>query len=145
MNRDGQALAGDRRPETGDDEETKVREARQERTDRPRPRPRPRPRSDERLARLWEEHMSAPFPAGWRGTDVAGVDLVLADADVAGLVRTELDGGGIDDAGIAALWARAADLDKIVPLIDEEYCAAYFARLRAMARLAAAPHVPAAT
>ncbi|MFF7258678.1 hypothetical protein ACFZCL_00070 [Streptomyces sp. NPDC008159] len=117
-----------------------MREARQERTDRPRP----RPRSDERLARLWEEHMSAPFPAGWRGTDIAGLDLVLVDADVAGLVRTELD-GGIDDADVATLWARAAVLDKIVPLIDEEYCAAYFARLRAMARLAAAPHVPAAT
>ncbi|MEU6799620.1 hypothetical protein [Streptomyces neyagawaensis] len=114
---------------------------RQERTGRPRP----CPRSDERLARLWAEHLRAPFPAGWRGADVAGVDLVLVDSDVAGLVRTELDDGGLDGGDIAALWARAADLDKIVPLIYEEYCAAYFARLRAMARLAAAPHVPAAT
>ncbi|MEV4195364.1 hypothetical protein [Streptomyces toxytricini] len=96
------------------------------------------------LARLWEEHRRAPFPDGFRGVDVGGVDLVLLDAEVAGLVRRELS-GGLDDGGFAVLWRCIAALDRIVPLLHEEYCASYFARLRAMARVAAAPHTPAAT
>ncbi|MER7515572.1 hypothetical protein [Streptomyces sp. NPDC126499] len=97
----------------------------------------------DRLAELWEEHRSAPFPPGFRGVDIEGVELVLLDADVAALVRRELD-GGLDDDGVAALWACVADLGKVVPLIDEEYCAAYCVRLQAMARLAAARSVPSA-
>jgi hypothetical protein len=96
------------------------------------------------LARLWEEHLSAPFPEGFRGVDVGGVDLVLLDADVAGLVQRELN-GGLDDQGVAILWARIADLDKIVPLLNEEYCAAYFARLRTVAGHAAVRYIPTAT
>ena len=99
---------------------------------------------EERLARLWKEHRSAPFPAGFRGVDIEGAELVLLDADVAGLVRRELD-GGLDGTGIAVLWACIADLDKAVPLIDETYCSAYFTRLRTMAGLAAARHLPTAS
>lgn len=99
---------------------------------------------EDQLARLWEEHRRALFPASFRGVDIEDVGLVLLDADVAGLVQRELN-GGLDDRGIAILWACIADLDKIVPLINEEYCAAYFARLRTMARLAAARHIPTAT
>ncbi|MEU7021327.1 hypothetical protein ABZ990_11815 [Streptomyces sp. NPDC046203] len=95
------------------------------------------------LARLWEEHRRALFPEGFRGVGFDGVDLVLLDADVAGLVRGELD-GGLDDGGIASLWGRIADLDKVVPLINEEYGASYFTRLRTMAQVAVAPHTPAA-
>lgn len=99
---------------------------------------------EDQLARLWEEHRRALFPASFRGVDIEGVDLVLLDADVAGLVQRELN-AVLDDRGIAILWACIADLDKIVPLINEEYCAAYFARLRTMAKLAAARHIPTAT
>ncbi|MEU7282469.1 hypothetical protein AB0A69_27380 [Streptomyces sp. NPDC045431] len=95
------------------------------------------------LARLWEDHLRAPFPDGFRGVDFDGVDLVLLDADVAGLVQRELK-GGLDDNGIACLWGCIADLDKIVPLIHEEYCASYFAKLRTMAQVAAAPYIPTA-
>lgn len=90
--------------------------------------------SGEGLARLWEEHLRALFPGSFRGVDIEGVELVLLDADVAGLVQRELK-GGLDDEGVADLWGCVADLDKIVPLINEAYCAAYFARLRTMARL----------
>ncbi|MFJ7965608.1 hypothetical protein [Streptomyces sp. NPDC096324] len=96
------------------------------------------------LARLWEDHLHAPFPDGFRGVDFDGVDLVLLDADIAGLVRRELK-GGLDDSGIACLWGCIADLDKIVPLINEEYCASYFTKLRTMAQVAAAPYIPTAT
>ncbi|MFF3686607.1 hypothetical protein [Streptomyces sp. NPDC002187] len=97
----------------------------------------------ERLVRLWEEHRRALFPASFRGVDIEGVELILLDADVAGLVQRELN-GGLDNGGIAILWACIADLDKIVPLINEEYCASYFTRLRTMAKLAAARYTPAA-
>ncbi len=70
--------------------------------------------------------------------------MILLDADVAGLVKGELN-GGLGDRDIALLWACIAGLDKTVPLIDEEYCAAYFTRLPTMAGLAAARHTPAAT
>ncbi|MDG9688301.1 hypothetical protein QC334_37200 [Streptomyces sp. DH18] len=93
------------------------------------------------LARLWEDHLHALFPDGFRGVDFDDVDLVLLDANVAGLVQRELK-GGLDDSGIAYLWGCIADLDKIVPLINEEYCASYFANLRTMAQVAAAPYVP---
>ncbi|MEV0988381.1 hypothetical protein [Streptomyces sp. NPDC049949] len=95
------------------------------------------------LTRLWEEHIRAPFPDGFRGVDFDGVDLVLLDADTAGFVLSELK-RGLDDSGIAGLWGCIADLDKVVPLINEEYCASYFAKLRTMARTAAERHVPAA-
>ncbi|MFJ8209215.1 hypothetical protein [Streptomyces sp. NPDC096033] len=98
----------------------------------------------DRLALLWGEHRRAPYPDSWRGVNVAGVELILLDADVAGLVHTELN-GGLDDSGLAILWACITDLDKVVTLINSEYCASYFARLRTMAKLAAARHVPTAT
>ncbi|MEU0402953.1 hypothetical protein ABZ318_22460 [Streptomyces sp. NPDC006197] len=95
------------------------------------------------LAGLWEDHLRASFPDGFRGVDFDGVDLVLLDADVAGLVQRELK-GGLDDSGITYLWGCIADLDKIVPLINEEYCASYFAKLRTLAQVAAAPYIPTA-
>ncbi|WP_234322912.1 hypothetical protein [Streptomyces sp. NRRL S-350] len=98
----------------------------------------------ERLARLWEEHRRAPFPASFRGVGIEGADLVALDADVAGLVRRELD-GGLDADGVADLWACVAGLGRVVPLLAEEYCAAYFTRLRTLAELAAARHLPDAT
>ncbi|MFB7239898.1 hypothetical protein ACFCXK_34585 [Streptomyces sp. NPDC056269] len=96
------------------------------------------------LALLWEEHRRAPYPDGFRGVDVEGVELILLDADVAGLVLRELD-GGLDDDGVATLWACLADLDRVVPVINSAYCASYFAKLRTLARIAAARYLPAAT
>ncbi|MFF7994994.1 hypothetical protein ACFZDG_35140 [Kitasatospora xanthocidica] len=98
----------------------------------------------ERLALLWEEHRRAAFPESFRGVAVDGADLVMLDADVAGLVQRELE-RGLDGDGLARLWSCVGDLDRAVPLLEEEYCAAYFARLRAVARLVAARHVPPAT
>ncbi|MGW7348260.1 hypothetical protein [Streptomyces sp. NPDC054854] len=101
----------------------------------------PKARPEGGLAGLWEDHLRALFPDGFRGVDFDGVDLVLLDADVAGLVQRELK-GGLDDSGIAYLWGCIADLDKIVPLINEEYCASYFTKLRTMAQVSAAPTYP---
>ncbi|WP_245234509.1 hypothetical protein [Streptomyces flavochromogenes] len=99
---------------------------------------------EDQLALLWDEHRRSPYPDSFRGIDVEGVELILLDSDVAGLVQRELN-GGLDDSGIAILWACIADLDKIVTLINSEYCASYFAKLRTMAKVAAARHIPTAT
>lgn len=96
------------------------------------------------LAQLGEDHLRALFPDGFRRVDFDGVDLVLLDADVAGLVQRELK-DGLDENGIAYLWGCIADLDKIVPLINEEYCASYFRKLRTMAQVAAVRYIPTAT
>ncbi|MEU9081935.1 hypothetical protein [Streptomyces sp. NPDC048357] len=96
------------------------------------------------LDRLWQEHRRALYPDGFRGVDFDDVDLVLLDANVAGHVYTELT-HGLDDTGIGHLWGCIADLDKVVPLINEEYCAGYFTNLRTMARVAAERHIPTAT
>ncbi|MEU6487359.1 hypothetical protein [Streptomyces sp. NPDC046887] len=100
--------------------------------------------SEASLADLWQTHRHAPFPAGFRGVDLEGVELVLLDADVAALVQQELS-TGLDGTGIAVLWACVSDLDRVRPLINEEYCATYFARLRTLAALAAGRHIPTAT
>ncbi|MFD6552716.1 hypothetical protein [Streptomyces sp. NPDC058398] len=78
------------------------------------------------------------------GVDLAGVELILLDADVAGLIQRELN-SGLDDSGIANLWSCIADLEKIVPLINSAYCASYFTRLRTIAKLAATRYIPTAT
>ncbi|WP_211363023.1 hypothetical protein [Streptomyces phaeoluteigriseus] len=101
-------------------------------------------RQDHRLPQLWEEHLRAPFPAGFRGADLAGVDLVLLDAHAAGLVQRELR-GGLDEEGVAILWACIAGLDKVLPLIGHDGRASYYARLRTMAGVTAARYTPRGT
>ncbi|MFJ6619557.1 hypothetical protein ACIQOW_18495 [Kitasatospora sp. NPDC091335] len=98
----------------------------------------------DRLARLWEECRAARFPESFVGENIAEMPLIVADSNIAGLIHQELD-GGLDDSGVAVLWAAIAYLDRVVPLINEEYCAAYFARLRTVAKLAAERYLPPAT
>lgn len=100
--------------------------------------------SDRPLSQLWEEHMRAPFPAGFRGVDIEGVELILLDSDVAGVVQQEL-GGGLDHKDIETLWWCIAGLDKVLPLIDDDYCTSYYAHLRTMAGVVAERHTPSAT
>ncbi|MGF1429626.1 hypothetical protein [Kitasatospora sp. LaBMicrA B282] len=109
------------------------------------PPPPPAPAADRSaglLGRLWEEHRRTPFPESFRGVDVGGEDLVLLDADVAGLVLRELTGGGLDGDGLAILWRCLTALDAVLPSLGEAYCTSYCTRLRTIARLAAARHLP---
>ncbi|MFI6155484.1 hypothetical protein ACIBCA_22685 [Kitasatospora sp. NPDC051170] len=106
--------------------------------------PREEPRKATRVEQLeahWDELRSVPFPPGFAGVEIAGVDLIMLDMNVAGLVHREMN-GGLDDDHVAYLWRSIADLDTVVPLIGEGNCAAYFAQVRASAVLAVAPYVP---
>jgi hypothetical protein len=46
--------------------------------------------------RLWREHLDAGYPDGYRDKDVAGVALILLDADIAGCVSASLGGARLD-------------------------------------------------
>ncbi|MFJ9120100.1 hypothetical protein ACIRJO_31715 [Streptomyces sp. NPDC102394] len=102
------------------------------------------PRPDGRLPAFWEEHRQAPFPGRFRGVSIAGVELTLLDSYMAGLALRELS-GGLDDDDIPTLWACIADLDKVLPVIADDYCRSYYARLRVIAGLIAPGYLPSAS
>ncbi|MFG2289728.1 hypothetical protein ACGFOU_27105 [Streptomyces sp. NPDC048595] len=88
------------------------------------------------VARLWQEHLRAPFPAALRGAEAAGVDMVLLDADTAGCVSVWLDNGGSLDAGRrGTLRDRLAELDRALPLLSAPGELRYCQRLRRLAQL----------
>ncbi len=49
------------------------------------------------IPKVWEMHLSAPFPSCARGREVSGVDLVLLDSSAAGCISTFIASGRIDD------------------------------------------------
>lgn len=85
---------------------------------------------------IWDEHRSAPFPDGLAGKEVAGVDMVMLDADIAGCVSTWLGNHGRLDEGRKAVLAQCIDdLDRVLPLLQEEDARSYYERLRRLAQL----------
>ncbi|MEU9286962.1 hypothetical protein AB0D57_20180 [Streptomyces sp. NPDC048275] len=87
-------------------------------------------------ARLWQEHLHAPFPAGLHGADRAGIDMMLLDADIAGCVSTWLNhDGSLDRGRHRILRACLADLDQVLPFLNEAEDLAYYQRLRQLAHL----------
>ncbi|GAB7051354.1 hypothetical protein [Catenuloplanes indicus] len=81
------------------------------------------------MARLWTAHRDAAFPDRLRSVDIAGIEMVMLDADVAGCISTWLnDGGNIDDRWWDVLAARERDLERVVPELSGDE-AAYFQRL----------------
>lgn len=88
------------------------------------------------VRRLWREHARAEFPEGLTGEELAGVDLVMLDADIAGCVTTWLDSSGrLDDGRAALLRACLRDVSRVVPLLDMADELSYFSRLRELARM----------
>ncbi len=85
---------------------------------------------------LWDEHRSAPFPDAVAGEEIAGVDMVMLDADIAGCVSTWLgDQGRLDEGRKAVLAKRLDDLGSVVPLLQDEGEREYYERLRRLAQL----------
>ncbi len=94
-----------------------------------------RPRAVEQL---YEEHLRADFPDRWCDELLAGVDLVLLDADLSGVVDTWLHNGERVD-GIQRTVAGAClhDLDRVLPQLTDGHERQYGERLRDLARLLA--------
>jgi hypothetical protein len=87
------------------------------------------------VAQLWSAHREMPFPGRLRSVDVAGVEMVTLDADVAGCVSVWLsNGGGIDRRRWDILAARTRQLELVVLQLTEQE-ATYCRRLLDMAVL----------
>ncbi|MEU7140896.1 hypothetical protein ABZ942_15700 [Nocardia sp. NPDC046473] len=89
------------------------------------------------LTQLRDEHLQAPFPPPARGVDIAGVDLVMVDAGVAGCVHTALS-RALDDDGRRSLVRCIGWLDTILPNLEDDYEVEYFGRVRDLAMALAA-------
>lgn len=78
------------------------------------------------VAELWETHLQTPFPSRLRGTQVAGVDAVTLDADVAGCVSSWLQNRGSLDARRSWLLASCREqLIRVIPVLagqEAAYC-----------------------
>ncbi|WP_327128291.1 hypothetical protein [Streptomyces sp. NBC_01727] len=91
----------------------------------------------ETVARLWQEHRDAAFPAGLRRTELAeGIHMVPLDLDIAMNVSSWLDHGDSFHAERRRVLSKClADIDQVLPLITEAEELSYCQRLRQMAQL----------
>lgn len=89
----------------------------------------------DRLARVWDEHRCAPFPPSDHGREIAGVDLVLLDANIAGCASSAL-AGPLDARRLSLLEFSIGQLAVVLPLMTEERSVVYFRRLHHIAELA---------
>lgn len=97
-------------------------------------------RKDAVVSRLWAAHVRAEFPPRLRGEELAGVDMVMLDADIAGCVVTWRACHGSLDEGRRQLMGRLLqDLDRVLPLLSDEQECAYYRRLRRLLELVATP------
>jgi hypothetical protein len=86
------------------------------------------------ISELWQEHLTTPFPKGFRAKDVSGIDFVVLDADIAGCVSTFVERGNLNLYQTAVLGLSYQRASYIVPILNEEG-AAYFWRLERLAEL----------
>ena len=86
------------------------------------------------IGELWKEHLAAPFPDGFTGADVSGIDFVMLDANIAGCVDTYLESGNLNLFQTAMLGLSYRDASFVVPVLNKE-ASAYFWRLERLAEL----------
>lgn len=73
------------------------------------------------IQKLWQEHLSLPFPKGCGGAEVEGIDLVMLDADTAGCVSTFINNNGrLDSWRTQVLKNRLDDLVVVTKELDGE-------------------------
>jgi hypothetical protein len=90
----------------------------------------------DQLSRLWRKHSHAEFPERLRGAELAGIDLVTLDSDVAGCVKSCLAGkGSLDEAQKQSLVRSLDDLDAVLPLLSRRTESLYYGRLRELSTL----------
>ncbi len=93
----------------------------------------PAPREAARL--LYDQHERAEFPDRWRDEEPGGVEMVMLDADVAGVVWSWLSGGRLDATRQSVLRSSLRDLDRVLPVLSDSQELQYCQRLRELARL----------
>ena len=84
------------------------------------------------LNELWQEHQRDPFPSGCAGKEIFGVDLVMVDADIAGLVSHVVGGTSLSLDQRKILAKIRNELEFVVPNLPR-HARPYFARLAQIA------------
>ena len=90
--------------------------------------------SESLIGELWKKHLATPFPNGFTGADVSGIDFVMLDANIAGCVDTYIERGNLNLFQTAMLGLSYRDASFVVPMLNKE-AAAYFWRLERLAEL----------
>jgi hypothetical protein len=86
------------------------------------------------IEELWQEHRAAPFPKGFRGKDVNGIDFVVLDSQIAGCVSAFVERGKLSNYQTAMLGLAYRNATYVLPLLNEDG-AEYFWRLERLAEL----------
>jgi len=86
------------------------------------------------LRRLWREHREAEYPDGYRDKEVAGVALVLLDADIGGCVSFSVGGARLDPERARALEGCYRDAVAVTRELTGP-ARVYFERLERMAAI----------
>ena len=91
------------------------------------------------VAELLAAHKVARFSARLTSVDIAGVEMVMLDADAVGCISTWLhNGGDLDDWWWDVLAAREQDLARVIPQLTG-YEASFYQRLLDMTVLVLGP------
>ena len=86
------------------------------------------------LLRLWREHQAAGYPDGYRDKEVAGVALILLDANIAGIVSACRGGARLDPQRAKMLDSCYRDVVAVIPELTGP-ARDYFERLKRMAAI----------
>jgi hypothetical protein len=84
------------------------------------------------FSELWHDHQRDRFPTGCAGKEIFGVDLVMLDADVAGLVSHVVGGTELSVDQRRILTKIREELEFVVPNLPR-HAQPYFARLAKIA------------
>ena len=85
--------------------------------------------------KLWQQHLAATFPASCRGSDIDGIDLVMADADTAGCLQTYFTDHKLAPTHIAILGRCYHDLGIVQRRLSGD-AQTHFQRLEVLAGMA---------
>jgi hypothetical protein len=90
--------------------------------------------AEQSISDLWQEHLDSPFPKGFRGKSLNGIDFVMLDANIAGCVQTFVKRGKLNMYQLAMLGLCYHDALFVIPTLNDEG-SAYFSRLERLAEL----------
>jgi hypothetical protein len=89
--------------------------------------------SEEKNSQLWQQHQGTPFPPGYGGEEVEGVDLVLIDTYASGCISSAIGNRRPLDIERARILKECIiDMEKVLPKLKGD-AHEYFFDLHALA------------
>ena len=86
------------------------------------------------IQKLWQEHLR-PFPKGYGGEEIDGIDLALLDTETVGCIYTYVTNGGrLDSWRTQILQSCLDDLTAVTQKLDGN-ALGYFNELKIIAKL----------